>query len=264
MLSLWGPRPEPGPTRRELLRVGGLALGGLSLPHLFAGPAAASPKGGSFGKARNCIILYLSGGPAQLDTFDPKPDAPEDVRGEFGTIATALPGVRFSELLPHAATWMHKAALVRTVCHDHNDHGRGSYWMFTGYPYPGSVPDVNNMSRQDMPPVGAVVAKLAPGNGPNRQDSDDHNDDDQDPGTDPPADRRLLLLQFLVVRVRAANAGIVRRLAVHGLSRLATLAIGAVRRLSGLAVLLPPLWCGSYINKSLGGRRGARIGGGCC
>jgi hypothetical protein len=166
MLSLWGPRPEPGPTRRELLRVGGLALGGLSLPHLLAGPAAASPKGGSFGKARNCIILYLSGGPAQLDTFDPKPDAPEDVRGEFGTIATALPGVRFSELLPHAATWMNKAALVRTVCHDHNDHGRGSYWMFTGYPYPGSVSDVNSMSRADMPHMGSCVAKLGPGKGP--------------------------------------------------------------------------------------------------
>lgn len=153
--------------RRELLRVGGLALGGLTLPAVTrADPAPAARRGGSFGKAKNCIVLYLSGGPAQLDTFDPKPDAPDDIRGEFGTIQTRLPGVRFSDLLPLAARWTHKTAVVRTMCHDHNDHGRGSYWMFTGYPYPGSVPDVNNMNRQDMPPVGAVVAKVAPGNGP--------------------------------------------------------------------------------------------------
>jgi hypothetical protein len=164
MIRLWGPSPLD---RRELLRVGGLALGGLALPALAkADPAPAARRSGSFGKAKNCIVLYLSGGPAQLDTFDPKPDAPDDIRGEFGTIQTRLPGVRFSELLPLAAQWAHKTAVVRTLCHDHNDHGRGSYWMFTGYPYPGSVPDVNNMGRQDMPPVGAVVAKHAPGPGP--------------------------------------------------------------------------------------------------
>src|SRR5262249_49094640 len=155
---------------RELLRVGGLALGGLSLPLLLnrtaANPKPATAPGKSFGKAKNCIMLYLSGGPAQLDTFDPKPDAPDDIRGEFTTIQTKLPALRFSELLPLSATWMHGAALVRTLCHDHNDHGRGSYWMFTGYPYPGSVPDVNNMTRQDMPHMGACVAKLAPGPGP--------------------------------------------------------------------------------------------------
>ncbi|HEX4608624.1 MAG TPA: DUF1501 domain-containing protein [Urbifossiella sp.] len=164
MIRLWGSSPLD---RRELLRVGGLALGGLTLPALTrATPAAPTGRGPAFGKAKNCIVLYLSGGPAQLDTFDPKPDAPEDIRGEFGTIQTRLPGVRFSELVPLTAGWMHKAAVVRTLCHDHNDHGRGSYWMFTGYPYPGSVSDVNNMGRQDMPPVGACVAKLAPGRGP--------------------------------------------------------------------------------------------------
>jgi hypothetical protein len=167
MLNLWGPSRID---RREMLRVGGLALGGLALPQLLARPAAASApagsKGKSFGKAKNCIILYLSGGPAQLDTFDPKPDAPDDIRGPFTTIQTKLPGVRFSELVPHTASWMHKAALVRTMYHDHNDHGRGSYWMFTGQPYLGSVPDVNTMTRQDLPHMGACVAKLAPGPGP--------------------------------------------------------------------------------------------------
>jgi hypothetical protein len=66
-----------------------------------ASPTERRPR--SFGQAKHCIILYLSGGPAQLDTFDPKPDAPEDIRGEFSTIATVLPGVRFSELVPHTA-----------------------------------------------------------------------------------------------------------------------------------------------------------------
>ena len=163
MLNLWGPSRLD---RRELLRVGGLALGGLALPHLTAAPTSSASKGKSFGKAKNCILLYLSGGPAQLDTFDPKPDAPDDIRGEFSTIQTKLPGVRFSELCPHTASWMHKAALVRTMYHDHNDHGRGSYWMFTGQPYLGSVSDVNSMGRQDLPHMGACLAKLAPGDGP--------------------------------------------------------------------------------------------------
>lgn len=171
MLNLWGPSSNAKPDRREMLRIGGLAMSGVSLPFLLSRPAAAAtPKpvrnSKSFGKAKNCIILYLSGGPAQLDTFDPKPDAPDEIRGEFSTIQTSLSGVRFSELLPQAAKWMHKSALVRTMCHDHNDHGRGSYWMFTGYHYLGSVPDVNSMSRADMPPMGSVVAKLAPGKGP--------------------------------------------------------------------------------------------------
>src|SRR6266545_1336774 len=170
MLNLWNLASRRDLLdRRELLRVGGLALAGLSLPALLQGTAAASPQRGarrSFGRARSCIILYLSGGPSQLDTFDPKPDAPEDIRGEFGTIATSVAGIRFSELVPHTARWMHKIGLVRTMNHTHNDHGRGSYWMFTGYPYPGSVPDVNSMSRADMPHMGSIVAKLAPGQGP--------------------------------------------------------------------------------------------------
>jgi hypothetical protein len=169
MLNLWTPASPSGILdRRELLRIGGLSLAGLSLPLLLQPAARAStrPAGRSFGKAKNCILLYLSGGPAQLDTFDPKPDAPEDIRGEFRTIATSLTGVRFSELLPRTAKWMHRIGLVRTMYHTHNDHGRGSYWMFTGSPYPGSVPDVNSMSRADLPHLGSCVAKLAPGKGP--------------------------------------------------------------------------------------------------
>src|SRR5205807_10363183 len=96
----------------------------------------------------------------------PSPDAPEDIRGDFSTIATSGTGVGCSDLVPHDARGMNRSGLVRTMNHTHNDHGRGSYWMFTGYQYPGSVPDVNSMSRSDMPHMGSVLAKLAPGQGP--------------------------------------------------------------------------------------------------
>src|SRR5947199_9819578 len=131
MLNLWGSSPLD---RRELLRVGGVALGGLALPMLLNKAAATetAKKSKSFGQAKRCIILYLSGGPAQLDTFDPKPDAPDDIRGPFTTIQTKLPGVRFSELVPHTASWTHNAALVRTMHHDHDDHRTGSYRMSAG------------------------------------------------------------------------------------------------------------------------------------
>src|SRR5580765_5704791 len=103
MPFLLNPGSCSGWSRREMIRVGGLGLLGLGLPSLTTASETKKPanKSASYGKAKNCIILYLSGGPAQLDTFDPKPDAPEDIRGEFKTILTSLPGVRFSELLPH-------------------------------------------------------------------------------------------------------------------------------------------------------------------
>ncbi len=174
MLTLLSPHSRRFPSlgRREMLHVGGLAMGGLTLPHLLDRPAAAGTTQGEkqhgpgFGRAKNCIILYLSGANPQHDMFDPKPDAPAEIRGEFDTIATSTPGVRFGEHNPLAAKLMDRMALIRSMHHEHNDHGRGSYWMFTGYKYPGSVPDVNSMSRQDMPHMGSCIAKLAPGNGP--------------------------------------------------------------------------------------------------
>lgn len=177
MLKLRGGESCEGPEigRRELLRVGGLGLTGLTLPGLLestAGAAEARAKaaamglGSSFGKAKNCIILYLSGGHPQHETFDPKPDSPSEIRGEFGAIATKVPGVHFGELLPKSATLADQVTVVRSMAHTHNDHGRGSYWMFTGTPYAGSVSDVNSMSRQDAPHIGSCVAQLAPGPGP--------------------------------------------------------------------------------------------------
>ncbi len=169
MLNLFSSGYWSGLDRREMLKVGGLSLGGLALPQLLSGVAKAENTGSKapgFGRAKNCVILYLSGGHPQHDLFDPKPDAPSEIRGEFDTIATSVPSIRFGEHCPLSAKLMDRMALVRSMYHDHNDHARGSYYMFTGTRYQGSVPDANFMSRQDMPHLGSCVAKIAPGNGP--------------------------------------------------------------------------------------------------
>src|ERR1700688_2644749 len=83
--------------RREFLRAGSLGLCGLSLPQLLAARTEGRPK------AKACIILFMWGGPAQQDTWDPKPNAPAEYRGEFKTIATTIPGVRVCEHLPRLA-----------------------------------------------------------------------------------------------------------------------------------------------------------------
>src|SRR5262249_29195230 len=88
-----------GLSRRELLRVCGLGVFGLSLADLLAAPSASAQAnfGGAFGKAKACILLFMWGGPSQLDTWDPKPHAPLDVRGEFKPIQTRVPGIQISE-----------------------------------------------------------------------------------------------------------------------------------------------------------------------
>src|SRR5215470_719279 len=112
MLSLHDlPLPaREGPNRREWLRLGGLSVVGLSLPAVLRADSRSAPGSApqlarglgadTFGKAKNCIFLWLQGGPPQHETFDPKPDAPEDIRGPFKPINTNVPGIRFCELLP--------------------------------------------------------------------------------------------------------------------------------------------------------------------
>jgi uncharacterized protein (DUF1501 family) len=104
-----------GATRRELLQVGGLGFLGLTLADRFRAEATAAT--GTAKKRRSdtaCIFIFLEGGPSQLETFDPKPNAPDDVRGPYGTIATSLPGTRICELLPSMAERMHRCALIRS------------------------------------------------------------------------------------------------------------------------------------------------------
>src|SRR6266550_8754526 len=129
-----------GLSRRELIRVGGLSLLGLSLPELVHArqTAADSRAGTSFGKAKNVIFLWLQGGPPQHETFDPKPNAPAEIRGEFKPVQTTVPGVHFCELLPRTAAIAHKLAVVRSLCTDSDLHDASAYWVLTGYRYRGA------------------------------------------------------------------------------------------------------------------------------
>src|SRR5690349_22106295 len=101
-----------GVTRRDFLRVGGLGALGLTMADLDAAVAGGAPA------ERAVILLMLVGGPSQLETWDPKPEAPAEVRGPFGSIATAVPGLRVCEHLPRLARRMDRMAVVRSLHHD--------------------------------------------------------------------------------------------------------------------------------------------------
>src|SRR5207302_9593426 len=106
---------------------------GLLLPDLFRAQAQGQPgRPTTFGRARSVIVLYLHGGHAQQETWDPKPDGPSPARGEFGAIATSLPGVHVSELLPCSARLMHKLAVIRPLTHRNANHVQASLTALTG------------------------------------------------------------------------------------------------------------------------------------
>lgn len=179
MLSLRGPgvRLCDGITRREVLRWGGLGALGFSLVDLLrataaagdgepttsqrsaphARTAAASP---AHARADACILIYLFGGPSQIDTFDMKPAAPAEFRGEFQPIATAVPGIEICEHFPQLAQMTDKLAIVRSMHHEHPRHGYGLYYTFTGRPH--ARPDLDAPpAADDFPSVGALVSHLA-------------------------------------------------------------------------------------------------------
>ncbi len=109
------------PTRRTFLQVGYSGLVGLGLPGLLAARAADSNQGRP-GRARSVIVILLSGGLGQHDSFDMKPEAPEGMRGEFKPIATAVPGIRMCEHLPGLAARARKLAIVRSMSHPEGNH----------------------------------------------------------------------------------------------------------------------------------------------
>jgi hypothetical protein len=156
MLHLTGPgsRLCDGLSRREWLRLGGLALGGLTLPVLLGARGA-----GHAGKARSCIQLFMWGGPSQHETFDLKPDAPDGVRGEFRPIATRVPGVRICEHLPLLAARTDRFAILRSVTHTGVNHGTSAYHMLTGriHPTPGTL---RHPTPTDHPGVGCAVSRF--------------------------------------------------------------------------------------------------------
>src|SRR5205085_1948501 len=158
-----------GFNRREWLRVGGLGALGLSLPPLLA--ARQSPAGndtaGAFGKAKACIILFLVGGPAQHETWDPKPEAPAGMRGDLKPIASSVPGLHVGELMPRTAKQAHRCAVLRAVSTNDNAHSTSGYWMLTGMPHvPMQVENVKAGPPNDWPCFGAIVQKLRGNRGP--------------------------------------------------------------------------------------------------
>jgi hypothetical protein len=141
--------------RREILRVGALSAFGLTVTdRLRAAPA----------RPKACILLWLDGGPSHLDTFDPKPDAPAEVRGPFDSIASKLPGVRLGDSFPRTASLLGKIALIRSMTSPLGEHNLGSHYLLTGYrpsqaltypSYGGVIAELRG-AGQDLPPYVAV------------------------------------------------------------------------------------------------------------
>ena len=148
-----------GLTRREALQVGGAGLFGLSLPQVLAAQEA-SP----FGKARakSVIFLFLFGGPSQLETFDPKPEASSSIRGPFKNIPTRTPGMHVSEHLARAAKISDKYCVIRTMTHPHNDHN-ACHYIQTGHKWTRIAANGSDVNAQptDWPSMGSVVEYLS-------------------------------------------------------------------------------------------------------
>lgn len=149
MLSLFGPKHRycDGVSRRSFLKIGGLVMGGMGLPELLRAEAQTG-----VGRSHKAVIMvYLSGGLAHQDTFDLKPNAPAGIRGEFKPIATKLPGVEISELLPKTAMSVDKLAIIRSIVGLRDEHS--SFQNITGFPM-----DISQ--REGKPHFGSVISKV--------------------------------------------------------------------------------------------------------
>ncbi|MFN3653027.1 MAG: DUF1501 domain-containing protein [Armatimonadota bacterium] len=149
--------------RRELLRAGSLSLLGLSLPRLLEAQALAAPAAGaprSFGRAKRVILLFMWGGPAQQDTWDMKPDAPEEYRGPFKPIGTNVDGIRICEHFPRLAQRCDQLAIVRSVYHPDVNHTTATHFLLTGE----DMPNRQGSPSDDWPSFGAVLGRLGRAN----------------------------------------------------------------------------------------------------
>lgn len=149
-------------SRRTLLQMAGLGALGFSLPRKLGAAdsrieAADDP---TFGRAKRYLFLYLSGGPSQYETFDPKPGAPAEIRGQFQPISTSVPGTQICELLPRIAQIADKFSIVRSLTTQDPNHESAGYWVNTGHKYTG--PDMRALAPTDWPTVGSIVKRLKP------------------------------------------------------------------------------------------------------
>lgn len=149
-----------GLDRRGFLKVGALGLGGLTLADMLRYRAAAAESGKPLRKT-SVIFIELAGGPTHFETYDPKPDAPEEYRGPLGTIATSLASVRLSELMVEQAKIVDKLAIVRSITHTSSSHGTSAHLTQTGY----YLRDAQRREN-DNPCAGSITAKLRGANDP--------------------------------------------------------------------------------------------------
>ncbi len=150
-------------TRRDWLRIGALGTLGLSLPALnqARAQAAPTPRASSFGKAKACILVGLTGGPPQHETWDPKPDAPEEIRGPFRPIASSVPGLQVCELMPRLGALAHHFAVLRAMSTRDNAHSSSGYYMLTGVPHvPANVENARPGAPNNWPSLASLVNRL--------------------------------------------------------------------------------------------------------
>jgi uncharacterized protein (DUF1501 family) len=140
-------------SRRDFLKAGVLGTAGLTLADVLRADAHAAVHADAPRRTNNVILLWMRGGPSHIDMWDPKPDAPVEYRGEFGTMATRVPGIRLTDMLPLCARVMDKWSIIRSLHHNDAGHSSGDQICFTGYP-PGSNPDENF-----APSCGSIVAR---------------------------------------------------------------------------------------------------------
>jgi hypothetical protein len=167
-LALNGPRSRlcSGVSRRHMLRLGATGLfSGLTLPNVLSWQAQAAES--LRARAKSCIFIFLEGGPPQQDMWDPKPDAPPEIRGPFQTINTSLPGVIFTEHCANCAKIAHKFSVVRSHSHTDNGHATGYHYVMTGrrptfadgeHPIPTNehYPSLGAMVTRELGPRGTV------------------------------------------------------------------------------------------------------------
>jgi hypothetical protein len=149
--------------RRALLEMGTLGAVGLSLPALLRARETMSHDGEdlgrAFGRAKRCILVFLNGGPSHIDTWDMKPNAPLEVRGELKSISTNVPGLPVCELLPHMARQADRLRIVRSVSHSCTVHTSGVYTMLTGVQHATPTVDQTQALPSDHPHLGAIYSK---------------------------------------------------------------------------------------------------------
>jgi hypothetical protein len=137
-----------GITRRQLLQIGGIGALGLGLPELLRASSVESPRHGK----QSCIFIVQYGGASHIDSFDPKPDAPQEIRGPYKPIATSVPGMRIGEMLPRLAKLADRFCLIRSMSHGNGEHNGGMHVCMTGHSAP----------KESTPYFGSVMAKLRP------------------------------------------------------------------------------------------------------